>query len=726
MDELRIRLGSWLEGVATRLDRADALLERTAAGSWRQWLRLIAASLGASVVLVLLLHLVVAGLFAAGPGPRWTAVVLAAGVAAILQVIVVRNVVISIAEPGRRRFLLIASLVAVAALLTSVAAFATATAAVRSMPLWTAERMYLWQLADSVPLLAIPRRLQWTEAALTGGVGARLTLLAFKIVVIAPLVRLVVAFYEVVEAQRTDPAARPRPPGKLIFRVTRVRGLTPAVAAAGFLWGALGPGTKLGHQIGGLPASARVAAVALMVLAVVTAGPYWGVLLTLVEALIGLVVAPGVLAFAAVVGLVWFDTPVRRAALPFMSAGGLAAKLSMTVVLGTIAVIVVTRLWILDEPTSVAFFLLLGFVGTTAPGRVWLLTEVRAAPVGLALGRGLATSAVWFALAYLVVRLGQLPASAARAGGIDTRYHPGWLRHRLQRYLNSALQILCAAAAALVALHGTATLGLLPQTPARPCTGGFVLGCAPGVEAWPAFVDAAWNVADAIPGPDIPAVLDWRLATTVPSRAAGLVLLLTILAVALLAAFPAVRSILGWARWRAGAAADPIGLRAPEQLVRHLWGVVDFVVSEPADADDRSPLAGSRRARIAEAELALAERAYTALRERWNEGTPMHTSATEAIQLVRSAYAATLAGTRDGYEQLAAQIFVEDLETYVARWSDAFALAGGETRPDPPLDPFDLAGATEDVLLALASRRDAGPGPGTGLDDGEPPALPRR
>lgn len=684
MDDARDWLRSRVERLVTWIDLADARLEHAAASSWREWVRLIGMSVGATAVVMALLQLLLNSLLSGGPGARWTGVVIAALMAMVLQVVVIRNVVISIAEPTRRRFLLVASLLSMAALLSSVAAFAAATAAVRSMPLWAAERTYLWQLADSIPLLAIPRRLNWTEAALTGGVGVRLTMLAFKLVVIAPLVRLVVALYELIEAQRSDPAALPRPEGTLLRRISRVRGLTPLAASAGFLVGGLGPGTELWRQLTSQPTTIEASILILLTFGIWAGATYWGAILGVLNGVTNLLLSPVMIALAAVVALTWFDTPVRRGILPFLSGGGMLAKLSLTVVLVPLVAFIIRKLWVFDGVTITAFLLLVGFVGADAPGRLWLLASVRWQPADFALGPALANAGVWYALAYLLTLLGAMPAAAARA---DLDFYPGLLAQRMREYLCATLQILAAAAAALVALSGPSALGVYASSTTPPRVD--VLHC---------FVIAAWNVADAIPGPDIPAVLDWHLTSTVPGRPAGLIMLLTVLAVAMLVVFPIARSILGWARWKAAAEVEQPGLRQPEILAEHLRALQEFMEREPLIPDGKIPLAQSRRARDAASHMQLAERGFAEIQQMWGDQTPMHISAAAAMRLVRRAYATTMAGSRDIDELMAAQIFIDEFEFYVERWLDA--LRAGET-DEPPLDPLDPAYAPE-ILTSRA------------------------
>ncbi len=75
--------------------------------------------------------------------------------------------------------------------------------------LWAAEKYYLWHLADSVPLLKIPEGVQWREPALFPGLPGSGLLLAYKVLLIAPLLRVGIAAYtliidHVVKAQHRE------------------------------------------------------------------------------------------------------------------------------------------------------------------------------------------------------------------------------------------------------------------------------------------------------------------------------------------------------------------------------------------------------------------------------------------------------------------------------------------------------------------------------------------
>jgi hypothetical protein len=62
--------------------------------------------------------------------------------------------------------------------------------------LWTSEQYYIWHLLDSVPLLSIPRTLRWTESAVFLDRGSGSLLLAYKVLLIVPLLRIAFSGYQ--------------------------------------------------------------------------------------------------------------------------------------------------------------------------------------------------------------------------------------------------------------------------------------------------------------------------------------------------------------------------------------------------------------------------------------------------------------------------------------------------------------------------------------------------
>lgn len=82
--------------------------------------------------------------------------------------------------------------------------------------LWQAEHFYWWQLANSIPFLGIPQALGWSEPAFAAAHTPPGLVLAFKLVVLVPLVRLAVSAYRAVlhrvrhESSEAEEAPSPR------------------------------------------------------------------------------------------------------------------------------------------------------------------------------------------------------------------------------------------------------------------------------------------------------------------------------------------------------------------------------------------------------------------------------------------------------------------------------------------------------------------------------------
>lgn len=74
--------------------------------------------------------------------------------------------------------------------------------------LWRAEGHYLWHLVDSVPLLSVPRTLGWRDPKPFTDYTSGALLLAFKVAIIAPLIRLGLSGYQFFEARRVQVAAK--------------------------------------------------------------------------------------------------------------------------------------------------------------------------------------------------------------------------------------------------------------------------------------------------------------------------------------------------------------------------------------------------------------------------------------------------------------------------------------------------------------------------------------
>lgn len=203
------RVEKLLDAVDAALSRVDERLDRAAGDVVARWHRYVLASVVGALVVGALMH----GLLGlAGPAGVVGGLVVIAIVAAAsgLLVLMARNYLVSKAEPQDRRPFMVAMLVSAGAL----AAWVEASAGLASLgsrygfvyaetlPLWRSEQLILWQLVESVPLLAIPDRLGWDEPLQLTGVAGGILVLAFKVVVIATLLRMAVAIYQLTEQHR--------------------------------------------------------------------------------------------------------------------------------------------------------------------------------------------------------------------------------------------------------------------------------------------------------------------------------------------------------------------------------------------------------------------------------------------------------------------------------------------------------------------------------------------
>lgn len=119
-------------------------------------------------------------------------------------------------SPGAYALTLISSLLAISVCVEAFAGITTllwhhgviAPEANTGASLWAGEHFYLWQLADSIPLLNIPSTLGWTNPlSMSDGVSGGV-LLAFKIIVIAPLIRLAIGAYQFIETHSIEERGR--------------------------------------------------------------------------------------------------------------------------------------------------------------------------------------------------------------------------------------------------------------------------------------------------------------------------------------------------------------------------------------------------------------------------------------------------------------------------------------------------------------------------------------
>lgn len=643
------RLNLWLEEVSeplvrsfeARFERAqawrarvDARVDATAAGSFGLWLRYFAVAVMVTAVVVAVLQLLLVLTVGSESWQRWSGVVVVGLVALVLEVTVLRNVVISIAEPSQRRSLLIAFLTSVAVLLISVEAFAAATAAIAGgqADLWPAERLYVWHLVDSVPLLAIPQRLEWTEPELLTDLGGRLLVLGFKIAVIAPLVRLAVAFYELVESEsgqlrqavlRASAGSRTSISLFGAIKGPRTGLIIPVIVVAGLAYGGLGPDTEAGRRIESLSAAVQVGALLLVAvvalalavgvaaLTVMAVKRWWWIVEDLPEG-IALVVA---------VGLVWLDAPIQIAPLPDL-AGHTFSKFDTTIVIWVVALAVLAVVGG-SEPelpeTSLALGLVLMFAGPNAFGQDFVTTHVHWTPWGFATGDAIVAAGIGLTGAYLVYLMSLVPARVRGAGRINALNANDAVRAQLVGYFFNCVQIVIAAAALLLLLQQFDIVSPAPG-PAR-------------LPAEDALIAVTWHVLDALPGPDIPDVLGWRLTSDFTGRWAGLVIIIAIIATLIVVAFPMARAIVQWAKLKAAQPrSDHASADLPAAVLHNLEEVVDYLITRPRD-EWKVPRSPELEQRLIDVELAR-----RALLDLLGSDAPMYEAVDRAIDDTAEAY----------------------------------------------------------------------------------------
>lgn len=567
--------GRWQARLESLFERSDALwgsvdarLDAAAGQSPRAWIRYLAVALAGTLTLALLLQLLLAAALRGGAGWRWCGVAVAGLLALLLLGVVIRNVVISIAEPAHRRSLLVALLTSAAAVLTSVVAFAAATVALAGgqAGLIRAERFYLWCLVDAVPLLDLPHRIGWTEPNILNGLDGRLLVLAFTVTVIPPLVRLVVAVYELAEHSAGERryaraiAERVRGPRSYTFVDSLLPHSAALVAAAAVAWSWLVPWAGVGPQLLSRSGIAFLAALVGVAIVAAVAG-------AAVELLYE---QPLTLTLAAAVGLVWFDTAARRTAFPGLVDVGTWGRIGATLAIWAVLSVLVLIIW--EEPelpqTALALVLVLGFVGADPPLSRWLVSTVGWQPWGFALGPALAAAGVGLTVGYLAHLMWRLPRLTRMAGTFGLGPIGVLVRVQLRTYLSVAMQIVIVAGAILAVLESTAAAG---RTGSADRSGAAV--------ALPA---ALWHVTDSLPGPDVVGILQWRLTADVTGRWAGLTVVVALLAIIVFAVFPAIRTTTMWARLsvdRPGAV--PPLVQVPAGLLQRLRAAVDSMAESP-------------------------------------------------------------------------------------------------------------------------------------------------
>jgi hypothetical protein len=605
-----LTLGRWFAALDRAWDRAQRRLDATAGQPLRAWWAPLGLAMIVTVAAVGLTRLLLTAMVSGGSVVLWLGALIVATLALVLLAVVTRNTVISLIEPGHRRLLLIAVLASAATLALSVEAFSALTLAIGGPAggLWHAERFYLWQLVDSIPLLRLTDRLQWTEPPPLRGVDGRVLVLAFKLLVIPPLARVGLAVYGFVENRRVDRAHQ-----RAI--ATRVRGarvgqlpslaLYPLAPAAGAIW------AGWGHAPLWSLTSLALVAVAIAVL----------VLATLAYALFNnLVQHMAIPVMAAAVAVVWFS--------PWFAGLAIWAKVGLTMVAWFALTVALLLVWEKPElPAAVAgLAMLIGFVGADAPAGRWLTHHVSWRLADLPIGTVLATACTWLAVGFVVYLVLQAPYRQPSLGETQGVGIGVALFSDLRAYALVGVHVVLGAATALTLLRAA---GL---TTARGPGDGLTSGSS-------ALLVAVWHVLDSLPGPSVPGVLEWRLTTDLTGRWAGLVVVLAVAGVVAFSALPLFRTIVLWARLtlHPPEAATP-AMTLPREVADRLDAVIaELKTAVPPDKPDATTIDMPYRQRF-EDELVAAELAMPQLRDVFGADSPVYDTARRATELTAEAY----------------------------------------------------------------------------------------
>ncbi|MFG3690794.1 hypothetical protein [Micromonospora sp. NPDC047740] len=654
-------------------DRAEVQLDAAADESLRTWLRLFALVMVATVGVVALLRLGLTAAVGGGPVARWVAASVAALLASVLLIVVVRNVIISLVEPAHRRSLLLAFLTAAAAVMVSVEAFAAITAAMAGgdADLWAIERLYMWHLVDSVPLLDIAGRLEWTEPPVLPGIDGRLLILGFKLVVIPPLVRVAVAVYALVESRtnerRYSAAVASKIGGRRIFRFVEIPvWLLLLATGAGTVWSVIEPGADVAMPWFSWTSLMLVGTVIAMMVA--AAFGIWA--FQRVRAL------PAVLTLAAAVALVWFGSPV----LPGIGGRGPWSKIGITLLVWlVVTVLLLVFLWDEEELPNdlVAVAFLLGFVGSDAPATRWLTEHVTWTPWDFPVGRAIITACWGLSATFFLYLMWRVLRRPAVLGTSDWASPSSGLREDLRGYALIGVHIVIAAAAVLTLLRAVGAVDVR--------AGATDAGWTSASESLAAVT---WHLVGSFPGPNIPQILDWQLATDFGGPWAGLVIVIALTSIIVFVAFPMIRTIVLWARLTATrpSTAQPL-VEVPAAILGNLRAVLAFLEAWERDRDGMpgpshlllfrwSPppaIPGQRRptegVHDAERRLVASELDRPRLLDLLGERSPIYIAADHAILRTADAYRAALR-TRATTGQ--AREAVDEFASLVERWQETF------------------------------------------------------
>jgi hypothetical protein len=237
-------------------------------------------------------------------------------------------------------------------------------------------------------------------------------------------------------------------------------------------------------------------------------------------------------------------------------------------------------------------------------------------------------------LAYLLLRAPSRAANADRlhaGGSID-------LRRELGGYAYIGLQVIIAAAGALMLLYGLGAAGATPT--------------APAIDAPRSLLAVAWHVADSMPGPDIPAVAGWRPATDFTGPWAGAVVVITVATLIVVVVFPMIRAVLQWAKLNAGQLAPerplaevPSALLADLEIVRAFltessrakdFAAIRDIGSSAELTDEQEEIL--TKMHEAEERLAVAELDRGRLRDLLGGESPVYWAADQAVSEAADAY----------------------------------------------------------------------------------------
>jgi hypothetical protein len=194
-------------------DRVDAFLDAEAERYGRNWWKRFGQSTAVGVLAVVVLHFVIVGALRSGALVRVVVVggTLLAGL--LFSCVLLWMYLRARSRPADIRPYVVAVLIGSVTTAVALEAFCAGqlllwrSDAVSPLPeagdpsFWRVERSYGWHLLNSIPLLSVPKTLGLDKPALFGDQVSGGLLLAFKLVVLVPLIGLAVSGYQVAEQQ---------------------------------------------------------------------------------------------------------------------------------------------------------------------------------------------------------------------------------------------------------------------------------------------------------------------------------------------------------------------------------------------------------------------------------------------------------------------------------------------------------------------------------------------